>query len=177
MFLPRVYKKNKTAFYCILLFIVIYAISIKKGFDMMPFRYNGMYSFKPRAIDTVSFILYKIDNETLDYTRFLYWKKDLTEMSLQTFDHFSSLSCKDPFGIWLSGKLPEGPVNDYCIAHLANTRQAILLYPEWLYHFLTGKTTTETHHPDIKIVKYMGVFENGNLLLKDSSVIYESVKK
>ena len=177
MFLTRVYKKNKIAFYCILLFILLYSVSIKKGFDMVPFRYNGMYSFKPPVVDTVSFILFKVNDVPVDYTRFLYWKKDLTEMSLQTFYSFSKLNNEDSFGKWLRGKIPNSPVKEYCISHLSNTKEAILHYPEWLYHFLTNKIFDPANHPDLKIVRYHAVFENGNLIIKDSSMVYESIKK
>lgn len=177
MFLAKVYRHHKAAFIIMILFVAGYAWSLSKGMDMLPFRNNAMFISRPVNTDTVTFTLFKVNGQTVDYANRTYWKKDLTEMSILTYVYFIRGNYVDVLGEWLKGKISNGRFRAYCLEHLCNTKASTAGYPAWLYAFLFGQSYESAGKPNLQIVYCKGVLENNRLVVKDSIVYYNSNNK
>ena len=82
-FLYKLLKHSKWAFVCVILYIVLYVVLMFKKMDTAMFPYNNMYSEPQHAQTTCCYL--KINGKRINYTQFIYWKKDFLEQSVTKY--------------------------------------------------------------------------------------------
>ena len=168
LFLYRLFKESKIFFFFATLFILGYAIVLRKQMDMLLFPINNMFSNNTDIDFSTSTYAVKFNGNIVKITDDLYLKKDFSENSLQIFSKWIKADEKDLMTNLLERRIMDSAKRIAYLNKLTSPKNTVRTWPVWFVKFHHVKTRVGDK---IEIWEYKFDLINNNFILKDSLLI------
>lgn len=173
IFLFRLFRHSKLAFFLTVAFVILYVITFCKKMDMVFFPYNSMYTIDFSGTTGSTTYGMKINGTLVKITGQPYWKKDFLETSMNGFCRFVKNGNKVFMEDYINHKFSGGQTKRYLLNTLVPPRSATGEWPSWYGQFAGYEVP---RNAVIEILEYQFALKDDKLTLKDSTVIYKSVQ-
>ena len=79
LFLYKLFQTSKKWFFVCVFFMIVYLFFFLKKMDTVFNPYNGMFAYNTKKQSITSTTAFKVNNKIVEYTKYLWWKKDFCE--------------------------------------------------------------------------------------------------
>ena len=165
-FLHKLLKHSKWAFAVVILYIVIYFVCLYKKMDMAMFPYNNMYS-NSQNVEISCFYL-KLNGQRINFTHFMYWKKDFLEQSLTKYADYIKQNQKNYLSIYIDQKIKNKQLNSNIKKGLTPKVVDFKSWATWYANYAGIKVNPNDH---FELVNYNVEVKNGVTTILDSNIL------
>jgi hypothetical protein len=134
--------------------------------DMAMFPYNNMYS-NSQNVETSCFYL-KLNGQRINYTHFMYWKKDFLEQSVTKYAGYVNQNQRNYLNMYIDEKVKNKQQN-------ANIKKALIpgevdfqSWATWYANYAGIKVNPNDH---FELVNYNVEVKNGLSAILDSNIL------
>ena len=165
-FLYKLFKHNKWAFAVVIVYMAIYFVCVYKKMDMTLFPYNNMYSNTQHSESTCCYL--KINGQRINYTQFMYWKKDFLEQSVTKYADYVNQNQHNYLNIYIDEKVKNKHRNSIIKKGLT---PGVVDFKSWARWYATYAGVKVQPNDNFELVKYNVEIENGMAAVLDSNVL------
>ena len=140
---------------------------------MILFPYNSMYAIDFNKTTHSRTYAMKINNEKVNITNNLYWKKDLLETSLNGYCRYLQNGRNVFLNEYLNYRFSNERLRNSLLNRLIPDKQAAMQWPNW---FANEAGYTIPSNATIEFIEYNFMLEKTNAVLKDSISIYKTIQ-
>lgn len=171
-FLYKLLKHSKWAFLFAILYTVGYFTCIYKKMDMTIFPYNSMYS-NSQGAESICFYL-KINGKCINYTHFMYWKKDFLEQSVTKYAGYVNQNQHNYLNIYIDEKIKNKHQNSSIKKALTPGKIDFKSWATWYASYAEIKVQS---NDNFELVKYNVEIKNGMVVKLDSNILCSTKTK
>ena len=165
-FLYKLLKHSKWAFAVVILYMVIYFVCLYKKMDMAMFPYNNMYSNSQNPETTCCYL--KINGQRINYTHFMYWKKDFLEQSVTKYADYVSQNKNNYLNIYIDEKVK----NDFKNSSIKKAlTPGVVEFKSWAIWYASYAGIKVQPNDLFELIQYKVGIENGMGAFIDSNVL------
>ena len=171
-FLYRLFKEAKLFFLFAVLFMLAYAVVLKKQMDMLLFPINNMFSVhNTNDFSTFTYAV-KLNGKLVKITDDPYLKKDFSESSLQMFSKWVKSDKKDLITNLINRRIADTITRKKYLKNLVPPTSSINTWPVWFvkFHNLPVKVGD-----NIEVWEYTFQLKQNKFLLTDSVLVTKQI--
>ena len=140
--------------------------------DMVFFPYNSMYAINFKKNNTASVFAMKLNENKINITQHLYWKKDFLETSLFGYSKYIRHDRKVFMDDYIYQKFKREGIRNILLKRLTPEIKSAMDWPQW-YAGFAGYTIPA--NATLELMEYQFTFDNGKAIITDSVSIYKSI--